>query len=51
VIRAARYLGVPPWEMEGISGPPHWLWKEWAVMAEAAEAYAEAEIIKHGGKG
>jgi hypothetical protein len=40
LIRAARYLGVPPWEL---AGQPVW-WMELAIIAEEAEA----EMIKHG---
>jgi hypothetical protein len=36
VLRAARYLGVPPWELED-----QWIgWMDRALMAEAAEAVA-----------
>lgn len=36
-IRAARYLGVPPWEL--IEQPTYWM--EWALFAESAENEAE----------
>jgi hypothetical protein len=38
LIRAARYLGVPPWEMA--KQPYQWL--EVAIIAEAAENEAQA---------
>lgn len=42
LIRAARYLRVPPWEL--LEQPN--LWAEWAVAIEGAEAWAEREQIK-----
>lgn len=36
LIRAARYLGVPPWELA--RQPATWM--EWALTSEAAEAGA-----------
>lgn len=36
LIRAARYLGVPPWELA--QQPRQWM--EWAHIAQAAEAGA-----------
>lgn len=43
LVRAARYLGVPPWELaEAEAGP----W--WTLAAIAAES-AEAEAKKRGG--
>lgn len=38
LVRAARYLGVAPWEL---AGQPS-VWMEWALCAEAAEAAAQA---------
>jgi len=36
LLRAARYLGVPPWELEN-----QWIgWLDRALMAEAAEQVA-----------
>lgn len=36
LLRAARYLGVPPWELENV-----WIgWLDRALMAEAAEQVA-----------
>lgn len=34
LIRAARYLGVAPWELQA----QPIAWQEWALMAENAEA-------------
>lgn len=34
LIRAARYLGVPPWQLAEMPV----IWQEWALMAESAEA-------------
>lgn len=39
VIRAAKYLGVAPWEL--LEQPI--IWKEWAVMAENAEHEASKQ--------
>lgn len=38
LIRAARYLGVPPWEL--LKQPIYWM--EWALQSENAEDAAEA---------
>ena len=38
-IRAARYLGVPPWELEQVSLK----WKLRALAAQASEQAAEAQ--------
>lgn len=46
LIRAARYLGTPPWEL---ARQPT-LWRDWALAAESAEAGAEAERMKHKGR-
>jgi hypothetical protein len=43
LIKAARYLGVAPWELLAQSV---W-WREKALIAESAENYARAEIEKH----
>jgi hypothetical protein len=40
--KAARYWGVPPWEMENQSI----YWRNLALACEAAEAEAEAEAFK-----
>jgi len=50
LIRAARYLGVAPWDL---ARQPV-VWRDWALIAESAEAEAEAEAVKrgkHGGPG
>ena len=39
VIRAAKYLWVAPWEL--LDAPVYW--KQWAVMAENAEAEASKQ--------
>jgi len=39
VVRAARYLGVPPWELE--DRPIEWFWR--ALIAESAEIEAERD--------
>jgi len=47
LIRAARYLGVPPWELARMPT----LWRDWALAAETAEVGAEADrIAKQRGK-
>ena len=43
-MRAARYLGVSPWELE--KAPMKW--RQRALMAESAERWAEAERAKMG---
>jgi hypothetical protein len=40
VVRAARYLGVAPWELMKQSA----LWMKWALMAEHAEHEAERQL-------
>lgn len=40
LIRSAKYLGVPPWDL--LDKPI--IWQSWAAEAEAAEAQAEAQI-------
>ncbi len=42
LIRAARYLGVAPWDLAERSV----VWRDWALIAESAEAEAEAEAVK-----
>jgi hypothetical protein len=42
LIAIARYLGVPPWELE--RQPQYW--QSWAQTAMAAEAMAEKELSK-----
>lgn len=42
LIRAARYLGVAPWELLDQSS----LWLRWALTAETAENEAQAELAK-----
>ncbi|MDE2100092.1 MAG: hypothetical protein KGL39_22750 [Patescibacteria group bacterium] len=37
VIRAARYLGVPPWDL--LKQPRAWV--DWALTCEAAESEAQ----------
>lgn len=44
MIRAARYLGVAPWEL---AGRPK-VWIAWALDAEAAEIGAQNIIAKKG---
>lgn len=36
LIRAARYLGVAPWDLAARSS----IWRQWAIEAEQAEAIA-----------
>ena len=36
LVRAARYLGVAPWDLAAQPA----LWREWALAAESAEAAA-----------
>ncbi|NLF14542.1 MAG: hypothetical protein GX597_22360 [Anaerolineaceae bacterium] len=42
LLRAARYLRVPPWEL---AGQPL-VWQEWALVSEAAEREAEADLAR-----
>ena len=37
LMRAARYLGVPPWELLQQAG----IWQTWALTAEGAESEAQ----------
>jgi len=46
LLRAARYLGVAPWELA--QRPT--TWRDWALAAEQAEAQAEAEAVKRASK-
>ena len=39
ILRAARYLGVPPWELLEQSSA----WMQWAITAEGAENEARNE--------
>ena len=45
LLRAAKYLGVPPWEL---MDRPVW-WQRIALAAEEAEHAAEAKASKKGG--
>lgn len=42
LIRAARYLGVAPWDLAKQPA----VWRIWALQAEASELGAQAELIK-----
>jgi hypothetical protein len=42
VIRAARYLGVAPWELNA----QPLAWQEWALVCEAAEIGAQNEAAQ-----
>lgn len=42
LIRAARYLGVPPWDL--LDQPL--LWQHWALMAEMTEGEVQDELAK-----
>ena len=44
VIRAARYLHVPPWALSDEAAA----WTEWALTCEAAEIGARNEAAKQG---
>jgi hypothetical protein len=46
LLRAARYLGVAPWDL---SERPQ-AWMEWALESENAELSAENERAKRGGR-
>jgi hypothetical protein len=45
-IQAAKYLGVPPWDL----ADRPMAWQEWAVAARNAEAAAEADNRKQRAK-
>ena len=42
LLRAARYLNVPPWELERADGK----WVHWALLAEELERELEERAIK-----
>jgi hypothetical protein len=42
LIRAAKYLGVAPWDLLNQPG----IWTSWAITAQNAEADAEAEMMR-----
>jgi hypothetical protein len=42
VLRAAKYIGCPPWEL---AAQPE-IWRQWALAAEGIEAAAQAERRK-----
>lgn len=42
LIRAARYLGVAPWELAEKPA----IWRDWAVAAESAEVEAQKRRMK-----
>lgn len=44
LLKAARYLGVAPWEL--MNRPR--MWFEWALTAQAAENEAQTMILKKG---
>jgi hypothetical protein len=44
LLRAARYLGVAPWQL----AERPLVWQEWALTAEAAENEARNELSKRG---
>jgi hypothetical protein len=46
LIRAARYLGVAPWDLEDRAI----LWRNLALACESAEHEAEAEALKLRGR-
>jgi hypothetical protein len=41
LIKAARYLHVPPWELAQQSAA----WEQWALVTEAAELGARAAVL------
>lgn len=41
-IRAARYLGVPPWDLEEMP----LVWQYRALVAQSIEAEVEAELMR-----
>lgn len=43
LFRAAKYLGVAPWELAKRPA----IWMQWALAAEGAEGHAERERAKH----
>lgn len=42
LLRAAKYLGVAPWELARQPA----IWRTWAVMGENAEAKAQEQLAK-----
>jgi hypothetical protein len=44
LLRAARYLGVAPWEL--LRQPLYW--QEWALTAESVEAEVERIMLERG---
>lgn len=46
LIRAARYLGVTPWELEQAEGR----WLEWALFAEQLDRELEERAVKRARK-
>lgn len=46
VMRAAKWLGVPPWEL---AEKPVW-WMQWAVLAMGAENRAEKTLNERAAK-
>lgn len=44
LLKAARYLGVAPWEL--LEQPR--MWFEWALTAQAAENEAQTMLLKKG---
>lgn len=42
LLRAARYLGVAPWDLAEKPA----IWRDWALIAESEEISAEAERAK-----
>lgn len=46
LIRAARYLGVPPWELAQQPA----VWQDWALAAEQAEISAQNQAAKRAGQ-
>jgi hypothetical protein len=41
-VKAARYLGVPPWELERRST----YWRDLALVVESSENWAQNELMK-----
>lgn len=39
LLRASKYINVPPWEL----AKKPTIWRDWALVAESAERYAEAK--------
>lgn len=49
LIRAAKYLGVAPWEL--LERPDSWAWQEAAFIAEVGENEAQEIVNKRAAKG